>query len=312
MDGARVALVTCSELPELDGCENLVIEPLAERGIDARPAVWDDPEVDWEAFDAVVLRSVWDYAPRREEFLTWLGQRDNALNPHPVVRWNTDKHYLSELADAGLPIIPTRFIEPGEALDLDALHAAFGLRPGAALVIKPSIGAGSVNAGKYTLGDPEHSAAAAKLVRDIHALGAAAMVQPYLDSINSDQAETALMYFGGEFSHAIRKGALLHGPAGDVEGLFVVEEITPRVPSASEREVGDAVLRAVHDLIAQRWGAHLVPLTYARIDLVQDNEGKTTLMEVELTEPSLFLEHNPPRAAHLAAAIADRTHRSNS
>src|SRR5262245_46992625 len=129
---ARVALVTCSEIPLLEPDDRLVIEPLAAKGVLAEPAVWDDPAVDWAAYDLVVLRSTWDYAPRRDSFVAWANSVKRLLNPASVVEWNTDKRYLASLG--GIAVVPTTFVATGEAW----------APPEGDYVIKPAIGAGSV------------------------------------------------------------------------------------------------------------------------------------------------------------------------
>ncbi len=114
----RIALATCAELPELDPDEQLLLEPLRALGIDAQPAVWDDAAIDWTAFDLVVIRSTWDYTARRDEFLAWAGSVPRIVNPAPVLAWNTDKHYLNDLAKGGVPVVPTVWLDPGRAVDL--------------------------------------------------------------------------------------------------------------------------------------------------------------------------------------------------
>ena len=112
-----VALATCSLLPDLDDDERLLIPALAELGLVAEPRVWDDPSVDWDAFRAVVVRSTWDYSDRRDAFLDWCARPRQLLNSLPVIEWNTDKRYLRELAAAGIPVVPTTWIDPGTPVD---------------------------------------------------------------------------------------------------------------------------------------------------------------------------------------------------
>jgi hypothetical protein len=110
----RVALVTCTALPDLDPDDRLVLAPLAAHGVAAEAVVWDDPAVDWSGYDLVVLRSPWDYALRRDEFVAWARTVPALVNPADVVAWNTDKRYLAELSAAGVPTVPTAWVEPGE------------------------------------------------------------------------------------------------------------------------------------------------------------------------------------------------------
>ena len=119
-------------MPEGDDDAAPLIAKLEAHGVHAVSAVWDDAAVDWGGFDLVVLRSTWDYAERRDEFLAWIGQLPRVLNAPAVVRWNTDKRYLAELASAGVAVVPTTFVEPGQALTE---------RPGR-FVVKPAVSAG--------------------------------------------------------------------------------------------------------------------------------------------------------------------------
>ena len=164
--------------------------------------MWDDPSVDWSEADLVVIRSTWDYTERREDFLAWAAGIPALANPLPVLSWNSDKTYLRELASAGLPVVPTDWAEPGEDVDLPA---------GRDFVVKPAVGAGSMGAGRFSATDPDAHAAARRHIARLHELGRTVMVQPYLDGV--DQAgETALIYLGGAFSHAIRKAPMLPEP----------------------------------------------------------------------------------------------------
>jgi glutathione synthase/RimK-type ligase-like ATP-grasp enzyme len=288
---SRVALVTCDQIPDLEDDDRLVLAPLAAHGVAAEPVVWDDPAVDWAGYDLVVLRSPWDYAPRLAEFVAWASRVINLANPADVVSWNTDKRYLTELAEAGVPIIPTTVIEPGASLDGDLPQD---------VVLKPAIGAGSVDAGRYRLGD-DAEAFAAHLKRLTDA-GRAALLQPFLSGIET-AGETALVYLndgaGLRFSHAARKGAMLSGPDEGVSGLYKEERIDPAAASAAELAVAERALDAVPGGRDR--------LLYARVDLVPDDSGAPTLIELELTEPSLFLGMAAGAPQRLADAIAAAT-----
>jgi hypothetical protein len=283
---ARVALVTCAQLPALDPDDRLLTPALAAAGLVATPAVWDDPTVDWAAFDLAVLRSTWDYARRRTEFVRWAASVPRLANPVPVVAWNTDKRYLRELAAAGAPVVPTTWVEPGDGW----------VRPAAGeVVIKPAVSGGGVDAGRYDLTDPEQRDLAAAHVARLQEAGRLVMVQPYLAAVDR-HGESALLWIGGRYSHAVRKGPLLTGPDVGVDGLYRAEEISVREPSAAERAVAERVLAALP--------FELDDLLYARVDLVPGPDGTPTLLELELAEPSLFLGTSPGAAERLAAAIA--------
>lgn len=279
----RIALVTCAELPDLDPDDRLVIAPLAALGIEAVPATWDDPAVDWASFDLVVLRDPWDYVARRDEFVAWARSVPRLLNAASVVEWNTHKGYLRELAAAGVPVVATQWFEPGDVFTA----------PEGAFVVKPAISAGSKDTGLYR---PDETAMAEEHVERLLAAGRTVMVQPYLEAVEN-AGETALLYFatpeGLRFSHAARKGPLLTGPDRGVEGLYVEEQISSREPSAAELAVGALAITTAP-----------AGLLYARVDLILDRDGFPVLIELELTEPSLFLRTSDGAAERFAEAIA--------
>jgi len=279
---SSVALVTCSELPDLDEDDRLIAPALAALGIDAVPAVWSDPAVDWAAFDLVVLRNPWDYTDRPEAFLAWARAVPRLANPVDVVAWNTDKRYLGELAGAGLPVVETAFVAPGEAVP------AFDRE----VVAKPTVSAGSRDTERFLPADRD---ALLAHVAHIHASGRTAMLQPYLDRVD-EAGETALLHLAGAYSHAIRKGPLLTADRAMVGELYVEEDISPREPTGAEREAAAAIMAHVR--------ARFGDLLYARVDLLIGDDGAPVLLELELTEPSLFLGTAAGAPERFAAAIA--------
>jgi O-ureido-D-serine cyclo-ligase len=297
----RIALVTAEAARALDEDLPPLTEALRSAGAEVHAPAWDDPGVDWSGFDVALLRSTWDYVDRSEEFLAWCDRcasLTRLLNPPAVLRWNTDKHYLLDLARAGVPVVPVRFVEPREnedrALEDFLAGTAAGLSAGHAgafdeFVVKPAIGAGSRDAARYGRADV---AAARDHVRRLLGAGRSVMLQPYLERVE-DAGETALLYFGGDYSHAIRKGPLLRLGAPLVEGLFAPEDIRPREPTAAELAVAAAAYAAIP----------FDPPVYARIDLLQDGERAPVVLELELTEPSLFLAHSPGAAQRCALHV---------
>lgn len=287
-DAARVALATCAAFPLLDEDDVLVLPELERLGITPIPAVWDDSSIDWSEFDLVVLRSTWDYAERRDEFLEWARTVPRMLNAFPIVQWSSDKHYFHDLQNAGIATVPTSFVEPGDDQWSDPGSAQF--------VVKPAISAGSRDTVRYVAGDQR----ADHHVRSLLADGRSVMIQPYLERVDTS-AETAVLFMGGQYSHSIRKGPLLPlGELGEMrEGLFIQEQIDPREPRADQL----AVARATYDLARSHTGCD--PL-YARIDLLDDDQGNPVVLEVEMVEPSLFLRTAPELPARWAAAIAAR------
>lgn len=283
-----VLLATSAHLPEGDEDAALLLAALAERGVTGRWAVWTDPAVDWSAA-LVVLRSTWDYAGRRAQFLAWTRGVPRLANAADVVAWNTDKTYLADLRAAGVPIVPSAFAAPGEPVPL----------PGEGeFVVKPAVGAGSRGAGRFRAARAddarEHAAA-------LHAAGRTVLVQPYLSAVDTE-GETALIFVDGAFSHAVRKAALLAADtahAVDGTNLYLPESMSPAVADDAQRAVAEQALAAVRTRFAGE------PL-YARVDLLPSPDGPVVI-ELELTEPSLFLSYpGPEAAARFAAAIAAR------
>jgi glutathione synthase/RimK-type ligase-like ATP-grasp enzyme len=290
----RIALVSARAARHLDEDLPPLLAALDEAGAEAVVTDWDDPGVDWGAFRAALLRSTWDYAERLTEFLGWAQRTAELtclLNPPPVIRWNTDKHYLRDLARTGVPTVPTRFVEPGE--HAARVLAGFLREQGTAeWVVKPAVGAGSRDAARYAHG--EERAADEHIERLLRA-GRSVLLQPYLEEVER-HGETALICFSGRFSHAIRKGPLLRRGTGPTEALFAQEHITPRTPAAEELQIGERTLAAL---------PFAAPL-YARIDLIRSADGKPCLLELELTEPSLFFAQAPGAARRLAAELCSR------
>jgi glutathione synthase/RimK-type ligase-like ATP-grasp enzyme len=282
----RVALATCSHFPQGDP-DDVDLPNVVDGG---EFVIWDDASVDWDQYDVVVLRSTWDYQERRDEYLAW-AQRigDRLLNPPPVVAWNTDKAYLKELEDAGLPVVHTELVAP---------HQPF-TAPQGEYVVKPTVSAGSRDTARFSPGEDDRAQA---LVDAIHASGRTAMVQPYVASVD-ERGETALLHFDGAFSHAIHKGPLLTRGADPTADVFAAETILPREATAAERELGARALAHVATRFPELNGT---PLLYARIDVVEDADGAPLILELELTEPSLFFMGEPGRLSDFAAAIARR------
>lgn len=288
----RIALVTAARALGLDEDLPLLQRALGELGSAAEIVVWDDAAVEWQRFDAAVVRSTWDYFSRRAEFLAWADRVAAAtvlLNPPPVLQWSTDKRYLAELANTGVPIVPTTFVDAGDIGSLPPLDD---------LIVKPAVSAGSNDTTRYRSSDEREMALAH--VERLVAAGRAAMVQPYQRSVD-EHGETALVYFDGRFSHAIRKGAIFAAGPEMVGGLFARESIEPRPPSDAELHVGEAAIAALPALLAAP-----TPLLYARVDLVLLADGTPAVLELELCEPSLFLPYSAGAPERFAAAIARR------
>ncbi len=276
---ARIAIATAAEFPDLDEDGPALLAALAEQDVEAEPAVWTDDGVEWQSYDLVVVRCTWDYQSRHREFLDWADRVTSVTtlaNPADVLAWNTTKTYLRVLREAGLPVVPTDWLDPGDA---------FVVPPAGEYVVKPAVSAGSRDTNRYVTG--EHDELATAHVDGLLAAGRTVMVQPYLAEVDT-YGETALFYFAGAFSHAVRKGPLLTPAMELVAGAFAPETIEPREPTPAERAAAEQVL----DSLAALAPASREQLVYARVDLVPGPDGAPVLLELELAEPSMFLVHD--------------------
>lgn len=252
-------------------------------------ADWRDTSVPWGDADLVVVRSTWDHTRAHEQFVRWTraaSATTRIANPAPVIGWNTCKSYLVDLNGAGLPVVPTTIFRPGDALSLP---------DSGEYVVKPLIGAGSIDTLRAQPGSESETAAKALAMR-LLADDRGVVTQPYIASVDS-AGETAIVMIAGAVSHVVRKGPILVRGAALVEGLFAPEDITGHIATPAEIALATA---------AERECARRGDLLYCRVDMVQADDGLPVILEVELAEPSLFLTHAPGSAERLAAAIALR------
>jgi glutathione synthase/RimK-type ligase-like ATP-grasp enzyme len=278
-----IAFATCSLLPDGSDDVRALTGALAPLGVEAEPVIWD-AGVDWSRYDLVVIRSTWDYPERRDAFTAWADGLARVLNPAGVIRWNTDKRYLRDLAAAGLPVVPTRW-------DPDDVPADWP-----EYVVKPAVSIGSGDTARWGPGEREQARAHLRSLRDA---GRTAMVQPYLSAVDG-VGETALVYCDGEFSHAGRKAQILTAGAGiqgPVRGDTTRGQVTSATATRAELDVARRALAAVPG------GEDLL---YARVDLIPGPDGEPLIVELELTEPNLYLQLAPNAADRFAKAIAAR------
>jgi glutathione synthase/RimK-type ligase-like ATP-grasp enzyme len=288
-----IALVSGAEARHLDTDLPLIIRALGDRGIIADIVDWDNAAANWEQYEAAIVRSPWDYHRRYPEFLAWLGVVSAAttlLNSADIIRWNTNKEYIAEFMEAKIDVIPTTFVRAAEDLVLITNDGMLDRD----IVVKPTVSAGSNNTERH---EESPVKAAAHLGALIDA-GMVAMVQPYQRFID-ERGETGMLYFNGKYSHSFRKGAILATGENIKNGLFVEEDISPRNASSQERALGETVMRFVKN----KFGEY--PL-YARVDVVRGSAGVPVLMELELTEPSLFLHVAHESPSHFASAVVAR------
>ena len=298
----RVALATCRRKYAGEADDDALAVALRTRQLPFERPRWDDPEIDWSRFDAVVLRSVWDYHDKPAAFVAWTDAVERVtrlFNPAPVVRWNSRKHYLRELEQHGVAIAPTRWLAAGERHELGAQCRALGV--GGRGFLKPVLGANASNTLRFDLRKSQALPAAQAFLDEVGSTHAM-MLQPYLASVERE-GEYSLIYFGDALSHATRK-IPVPGDYRVQDDWGATDE--PWTPDEAALEIGARTLAALTTLArTQAWNIEL-PLLYARIDLLRDTSGAWVLNELELIEPSLFFRHDSAAAGRMVDALAAR------
>ena len=283
----RFCFVTCRTWPEISESDRLVQQALEARGATVEGRPWNAPDADWDGFDAIVLRSNWDYHFEAEAFLGWLDRLERAgarvFNPPALVRWNLTKAYLLELARAGVPTVATVILEDESRAGLEAVMATRGWRR---VVMKPVISASAHDTrlvSAATLDEAVAALASGTMRRPV-------LIQPFVEEIRT-RGEWSLVFIETEMTHAVLKR-----PAA---GEFRVQPrlggtVETPAPSDAVRTVARAALAALP-----------APPLYARIDGVETAAG-FQIMEVEVNEPGLFFPHAPAAAARFAEALLRR------
>lgn len=265
----RVLLVTSQDHPELFIDDHPVLDGLRARDVETAVAIWDDPSVAWGDADLVVLRSIWDYTTRRDEFIAWIDRVDPLVrmhNPAEIVRWNSHKHYLRDLSAEGIPVVDTAWLDAGTSADAGVIAAERGWKDA---VVKPCVSAGARGAVRGDAATLQAHIDEMLPTRDL-------MMQPYIAETEG-VGEHSLIYLGGVLSHVVRKEPALTGAE------YSSSVVTPIEPHASELALGAQVID------------HVGPLLYARVDAVVIDE-RAHVMEIELIEPQLFFRVAPDTA----------------
>lgn len=281
---ARLAIATCAAIPGIHADDVPLVAALAESGVEATPCVWTDPTIDWASFDAVLIRTTWDYFQRYAEFMAWLERLPvPTINDQALLRWNSDKRYLLELQACGVDTIPTELVSGAR------LRGWLETQSGREIVVKPTVSGGAWHTERGVVGDPAFAAAVQRLPVEFDYL-----VQPLIPEVVTD-GEWSLLYFGGEFSHAVLK----RPAAGDfrVQAQFGGSEVALD-PGPEVRARAEAALRAT---AACGYPDH----AYARVDGVVVG-GRFLLMELEMIEPHLFFAHRLAAARRLAENLVAR------
>lgn len=279
----RLAIATCAAIPGFHADDLPLVRALADLGIESTPCVWSDPAVDWSAFRAVLIRTPWDYFQRYAEFLAWLDRLPiPTINEKALLRWNSDKRYLLELQALGVPTIPSERVSGAELARILAT-------PGRERVIKPTVSGGAWHTVRGRVGDPGFDAAVRSLPAEFEYL-----VQDFVPEVVTD-GEWSLLYFDGEFSHAVLK----RPASGDfrVQAQFGGSEV--------RLDPGPDLLAAGAELLRATAACGHADHAYARVDGVVV-DGRFWLMELEMIEPHLFLAHRPEAALRFAEGLLRR------
>lgn len=286
----RIAIATSEAFQSVHVDDVYFVAMLELLGVRPTVCVWNDPDVDWTSFEAVLIRTVWDYFQHYSAFLAWLDQLDRlgvpTINDTQLVRWNSDKRYLLDLEQQGVPIIPTHLARAGSLLEILPSVRAHDV------VIKPSVSGGAWHTVRGTPGTPEFKHAITSLPSHLDYL-----VQPFVPEV-ATHGEWSLLYFGSAYSHAVLK----HPAAGD----YRVQEnhggtATAAQPDGFIVQAADKALAAVAAL------GHREQV-YVRVDGVVV-DGQFRIMELELIEPLLHLALRPDAAERFARHVVERLDR---
>jgi glutathione synthase/RimK-type ligase-like ATP-grasp enzyme len=292
-----VAFTAPPFFPELHDDWPLVRAALDREGVDGVPVVWSDPSADWASFDLIVANGVWDNIHHVDEFLAWVAARERdgtpTVNSPATLRWNLDKRYLRVLEQAGVPIVPTSWVEPESGAGGGPATLAVAL-PEGEVVVKPSISGGGHHTARYR--PDEHEAARAH-VRELAASGRTAMVQPYQPAVD-ELGELGLVFLGGEFSHAIHKDPMIRRGAGPLDHLIDNQVVRAATASEGHIELAGRAVATAEGLLGET--------TYARVDMVERADGELALLELELLDPVLFFAVVPERTVAFADLLRRR------
>lgn len=253
--------------------DNLLLDFLKKKGLDIHREVWTNENINWSDYNLVLLKAPWDYHENITAFYIWLeklkGLSIPLLNPYEIIKWNSDKHYLKEIADAGLSTIPTLFIEKNSSLALPSFFKQFNSEK---LIIKPCISAGAKNTFIIT---PDNFTLHQKNIEDL-LKNEAFLVQPFIKEIETE-GEWSFIFFDGKYSHSVLKKP--------TSGDFRVQHTHGGTIHIQET---NAIQIETAKIFVDQFAKYCL---YARVDgIMVDNQFM--LMELELIEPFLFLSYD--------------------
>lgn len=303
MKKPKVTLATSKTMPDLYPGEMGLLSALANRGLDPQIGVWNDPNFDWDNAGMVVVRSVVDYADNRDQFLEWARSMPRIVNHADVLEWNSDKHYLDELAIRGLPTIPTTWLSSSRGYSKHQVHSRFPVFGD--FIVKPAVSSDSGEVGRYSSTDILQRQAAMGHAMDLLNQGHDVMVQRYQETVETE-GERSLIFFNGLLSHSASKKTLFE-PYSMNEGHLI--QTAPKVHEASDQELvwAEQIRKVLHEYQKDRIGRD-EQFLYNRVDLVPDGKGSFMVMEVALVDADLYLNSAPEALENFADAIAMRAH----
>jgi hypothetical protein len=282
-----VALAAAAAFPDLFEEGPLLVAALAEVGLEAETVVWNDPSVRWTDYDLVLANGIWDNIRHVDTFVRWTEtlERDGVrvANSPATLRWNLDKRYLGQLEAAGVPAVPTIWVDQPSIVELDG-----------EVVVKPTVSGGGHHTARYQ--SHEHDEAR-RHIDDLLASGRVAMVQPYQPLVD-EEGEVGLIFVGGAYSHAIHKGPMIRRGAGPLDDLIDNQVVVPTTPADDLIGLGLQAVTAAEQILG--------PTTYARVDTVRGAGGTPLLLELELLDPLLFFAGQPEKVGGLARVLAER------
>lgn len=280
----RLAVATSSMAPGIHPDDAHLAASLQDLGIEPVACVWNDPGVDWARYDAVLMRSTWDYFKHYAAFSDWLDRLPvPTINPKALLRWNSNKRYLPELAAQGIEIIPTTIATGAQ------LQRTLRRSPGREVVVKPTISGTAWHTARGVVGDAAFDQAVAQLPDAFDYL-----VQPFVPEVVSE-GELSLLFFDGAYSHAVlkRPAAGDYRVQSDFGGTAQAIHPDPDLIASAQRALSAAAALGHADI------------AYARVDGVVV-QGRFLLMELEVIEPFLHLGERPDAAERFAACVHER------
>ena len=285
-----IALATCRELPALADDDAVLLKALQRRNLSVCMHFWDDPEVDWAEAKLTLIRTTWDYHHRLDAYMQWaerVATQSELWNPAAVIRWNTHKGYLRQLAELGIPIIDTTWVAHGASVELAEVCDAHSWKE---VVIKPAVGASSHESIRMPLCDLSRGQEHLDRLVPAHDM----MIQPFVNSVVTD-GEVSLLWIDGQFTHAVRKRA----KQGDYR---VQDDFGGTIEAVTLDPIWVNIGQQCIDAISEE-------ILYARVDLVCNNQGEYVVIELELVEPALYFLQGPESAELLVNALVTRIDR---